>query len=96
MVNESKLKSRKFIVWLTWLVLVFVVAAVVLVCCVKSLIEASSAVEMFKAIIQDFFYISMLYLGVNVGQKAAFAFGDKRQQEEDKKENAVIPEGELQ
>lgn len=96
MVNESKLKSRKFIVWLTWLVLVFVVAAIVLVCCVKNLIEASSAVEMFKAIIQDFFYISMLYLGVNVGQKAAFAFGDKKQPEDEKKEETTVPAGELQ
>lgn len=86
--NESKLKSRKFIVWITWLILILVVAAIVLVCCIKNLIEASSAVEIFKAVIQDFFYISMLYLGVNVGQKAAFAFCEK-QNKDDKKTEKV-------
>lgn len=74
--KASKFQSRKFLVWIVWGVITFVVAAVVIICCIKKLIEAQTAIELLQAVIQDFFYISLLYLGVNAGQKIGFAVSD--------------------
>lgn len=74
--KASKFQSRKFLVWIVWGVITFVVAAVVIICCIKNILEAKTAIELLTAVIQDFFYISLLYLGVNAGQKIGFAVSD--------------------
>ena len=74
--KPGKLASRKFVVWLVWCVITVLAAVVVLICCIKNVSGADSAIEVFKATLQDFFYVSLLYLGANVGQKAAFAISD--------------------
>lgn len=74
--KSSKFQSRKFLVWVVWGVITFVVAAVVVICCIKNILEAKTAIELLTAVIQDFFYISLLYLGVNAGQKIGFAVSD--------------------
>jgi len=74
--KASKFQSRKFLVWIVWGVITFVVAVVVIICCIKNILEAKTAIELLTAAIQDFFYISLLYLGVNAGQKIGFAVSD--------------------
>lgn len=74
--KSSKFQSRKFLVWVVWGVITFVVAVVVIICCIKNILEAKTAIELLTAVIQDFFYISLLYLGVNAGQKIGFAVSD--------------------
>lgn len=74
--KSSKFQSRKFLVWMIWGIITLITAVVVVICCVKKLIEAQTAIELLQAVIQDFFYISLLYLGVNTGQKIGFAVSD--------------------
>lgn len=74
--KSSKFQSRKFLVWIIWGAITLITAVIVVICCVKKLIEAQTAIELLQAVIQDFFYISLLYLGVNVGQKIGFAVSD--------------------
>lgn len=74
--KASKFQSRKFLVWIVWGVITFVVDVVVIICCIKNILEAKTAIELLTAVIQDFFYISLLYLGVNAGQKIGFAVSD--------------------
>lgn len=74
--KSSKFQSRKFLVWMIWGIITLITAVVVVICCVKKLIEAQTAIELLQAVIQDFFYISLLYLGVNAGQKIGFAVSD--------------------
>lgn len=74
--KSSKFQSRKFLVWIIWGAIALITAVIVVICCVKKLIEAQTAIELLQAVIQDFFYISLLYLGVNVGQKIGFAVSD--------------------
>ena len=74
--KASKFQSRKLVVWCVWGGITVVVAAVVIICCIKNILEAKTAIELLTAVIQDFFYISLLYLGVNAGQKIGFAVSD--------------------
>ena len=74
--KSSKFQSRKFLVWMIWGIITLITAVVIVICCVKKLIEAQTAIELLQAVIQDFFYISLLYLGVNTGQKIGFAVSD--------------------
>lgn len=74
--KAHKFQSRKFLVWIVWGIITFVIATVVIVCCAKNIMEAKTAIELLTAVIQDFFYISLLYLGVNAGQKIGFAVSD--------------------
>ena len=75
--ETKKTDSRKFIVWLTWLI----ITALVMVWCgiviavTKTI--SDSLVSLFEKTLTWFFAISMMYLGVNVGQKVGLAFADK-------------------
>ena len=73
---DEKLKSRKFVVWIVWLVLTVLV---LLFCTVVMIITHSITSELtslIEKVLAWFFAISMMYMGVNVGQKAAYAIGD--------------------
>jgi len=74
--KPAKLQSRKFLVWVVWLVLTLIVGVVVLISCIKNVVAVEKTVELFEAVLKDFFYISAFYLGANFGQKAAFAISD--------------------
>lgn len=65
--STKKIDSRKFIVWLIWLLL-----------CIGALIYTfiSKQTTLLEKVLEYFFAVSMLYLGVNVGQKAVYAFAD--------------------
>ena len=65
--TAKKTDSRKFVVWLVWLVIVLAIG-------VYTFIAKNSA--LLEKALGWFFTLSMMYLGVNVGQKGALAFAD--------------------
>lgn len=81
--ETKKTNSRKFVVWLTWLiitVLVIIWCAVVMIA-TKQIVD--SLVSLAEKALSWFFAISMMYLGVNVGQKVGLAFAEKLLKQED-------------
>ena len=88
--ENKKTDSRKFVVWLTWLVitvLVIIWCAIVMIA-TKQIVD--SLVSLAEKTLAWFFAISMMYLGVNVGQKVGLAFAEKLlKQEDDNDEGSV-------
>lgn len=81
--ENKKTDSRKFVVWLTWLVitvLVIIWCAIVMIA-TKQIVD--SLVSLAEKTLAWFFAISMMYLGVNVGQKVGLAFAEKLLKQED-------------
>lgn len=75
--KTKKTDSRKFVVWLVWLIItVLVIAWCALVMIITKQIQEQLIGLVGKAL-SYFFAISMMYLGVNVGQKVGLAFADK-------------------
>lgn len=74
--ETKKTDSRKFVVWLTWLIITILVIAwcAVVMIVTKQIVE--SLVSLAEKTLAWFFAVSMMYLGVNVGQKVGFAFAD--------------------
>ena len=74
--ETKKTDSRKFIVWLMWLI----ISVLIIAWCGVVMITTKQIVEGLVSLIEKtlawFFAISMMYLGVNVGQKMGFAFAD--------------------
>ena len=80
--EKNKLESRKFLVWITWLVLAL---SLIIICTMFLFVVKSSekfteianiAIEFIKQILGWFFIISSVYLGVNVTQKVGLAIAD--------------------
>lgn len=67
--TSKKINSRKFIVWLVWLL---ITGGVMIITAIKSNISDSLILEVLKY----FFGISMMYIGGNVVQKGAYAIAD--------------------
>lgn len=65
--TSKKTDSRKFIVWLVWLLIALAIS-------VYTFITKDSV--LLEKVLSWFFILSMMYLGVNVGQKGALAFAD--------------------
>lgn len=65
--TSKKTDSRKFIVWLVWLLIALAISAYTFITKDSVLLEK---------VLSWFFTLSMMYLGVNVGQKGALAFAD--------------------
>ena len=63
----KKTDSRKFVVWLTWLILSLGVLIYTFIAKDTTILEK---------VLEYFFAVSMLYLGVNVGQKAFLSIAD--------------------
>ena len=63
----KKTDSRKFIVWLVWLLIALAIGIYTFIAKDSTLLEK---------VLGWFFTLSMMYLGVNVGQKGALAFAD--------------------
>lgn len=75
---DEKIKSRKFLVWIVWVVLILgalVICGVVLAI-QKELPE--SLIGSLDSIISYFFFISLAYLGFNFGQKIGLAFAGNK------------------
>ena len=75
--KTKKTDSRKFVVWITWLVITILVIAwcAVVMIVTKEIVEG--LVNLIEKTLACFFAISMMYLVVNVGQKVGLAFADK-------------------
>ena len=65
--TSKKTDSRKFVVWLVWLLIALAIG-------VYTSIAKDTA--LLEKVLGWFFTLSMMYLGVNVGQKGALAFAD--------------------
>lgn len=65
--TSKKTDSRKFIVWLVWLLIALAIS-------IYTFIAKDSV--LLEKVLGWFFTLSMMYLGVNVGQKGALAFAD--------------------
>ena len=75
--DKKKTDRRKFVVWVTWLIIslfVIIWCAVVMII-TKEL--ADGLVSLIEKVLSWFFAVSMMYLGMNVSQKLGFAFADK-------------------
>ena len=82
--ETKKTDSRKFVVWLTWLVITVLVIAWCAVVMIVTKQIVDSLVSLAEKTLAWFFAISMMYLGVNVGQKVGLAFAEKLLKQEDK------------
>ena len=65
--SQKKTDSRKFIIWLIWLLIVIAIS-------VYTFIVRDAT--LLTKVLEWFFILIMMYLGVNVGQKGALAFAD--------------------
>lgn len=65
--TSKKTDSRKFVIWLVWLLIALAIG-------VYTFIVKDTA--LLEKVLGWFFTLSMMYLGVNVGQKGALAFAD--------------------
>lgn len=74
--ENTKFQSRKFVVWVVWLVLCLLVLAGCVVTMIITKTILDSMTGLIEKVITSFFAISMMYLGVNAGQKVGFAFAD--------------------
>lgn len=73
----KKTDSRKFVVWIVWMIItILVIAWCALVMIITKQIQ-DTLINLFLKALSYFFAISMMYLGVNVGQKVGLAFADK-------------------
>lgn len=75
--TSKKTNSRKFIVWLVWLLIALAIS-------IYTFITKDSV--LLEKVLSWFFTLSMMYLGVNVGQKGALAFADALKNKRSNKE----------
>lgn len=73
---EKKTDSRKFVVWLVWLIVSLVVIALCVTIIIITKDTSDSMVNLIEKILSYFFAVSMMYLGVNVGQKIGFSIAE--------------------
>lgn len=82
--KEKKLQSRKFLVWFVWLILSMITLSISIVTMIVTKSFPETVVDLLKAVLQYFFYVSALYLGVNGIQKVGFAISDALSSREEK------------
>ena len=75
--KTKKTDSRKFVVWIVWLIITLLVIAFCAAVMIITKQFADNMVGLIEKALSWFFAISMMYLGVNVGQKVGLAFADK-------------------
>lgn len=76
---KEKMSSRKFVVWITWLVIFALSVALDIIVLIITKNFPESLIELTTLVVSSFFKISALYLGVNFGQKAVYAIKDKKE-----------------
>ncbi len=84
--TETKMKSRKFFVWITWGIITLVVIATSIVTIFVT--KKSDSPDLIEKVLSYFFGVSMLYLGVNVGQKIGLSFFNNKNETDNKDCNA--------
>lgn len=73
---SDKLQSRKFVVWLVWLIIAVVDLVIDGIIIVITKTITGEMLSLTEKVLSWFFAISMMYLGMNVVQKGAFAIAD--------------------
>lgn len=84
--KDGKLQSRKFVVWIVWLVLAVLIIVSSTVVMVMLHEVNDILLTTTEKVLSWFFYVSMMYLGMNVGQKAVFALSDVFKPKDEKQE----------
>lgn len=74
--SKNKKDSRKFFVCIVWIVITLLIIAWCTVVMIITKQIADSLVGLIEKALTYLFAVSMMYLGVNVGQKMGFAFAD--------------------
>lgn len=74
--TQTKLKSRKFIVWTVWLVLTVLILAFSIGVMIVTKTMPETLTALIEKVLGWFFAVSMMYLGMNAGQKVGFAISD--------------------
>ena len=74
--KPSKLQSRKFVVWLVWCIIAItnLVIDVIIVIVTRNI--TAEMMSLTEKVLGWFFAVSMMYLGMNAGQKVGFAISD--------------------
>ena len=86
MAETKKTDSRKFVVWLVWLIItILVIAWCALVMIITKQIQ-DQLIGLIEKSLAYFFAVSMMYLGVNVGQKVGLALAEKLLNKEEENE----------
>ena len=89
---SDKLQSRKFVVWITWLVIAVISIIIVAVTVIITKEFTQYVATFTEKVLSWFFAISMMYLGVNVVQKGAFAIADVLSKKEEPEEEQEAEE----
>lgn len=84
--TENKMKSRKFVVWITWGIITLVVIAISIITIFVT--KKSDSPDLIEKVLSYFFGVSMLYLGVNVGQKIGLSFFNNKNESDDKEDSS--------
>ena len=72
----KKTNSRKFVVWMVWLILSIAAIGFGVVVVIMSKTMGDTMVGLIEKVLYWFFAISMMYLGMNVGQKVGISLSD--------------------
>ena len=91
----KKTNSRKFVVWMVWLILSIAAIGFGVVVAIMSKTMGDTMVGLIEKVLYWFFAISMMYLGMNVGQKVGISLSDNlgalinkpKEEKEEKEEN---------
>ena len=91
----KKTNSRKFVVWMVWLILSIAAIGFGVVVVIMSKAMGDTMVGLIEKVLYWFFAISMMYLGMNVGQKVGISLSDNlgalinkpKEEKEEKEEN---------
>lgn len=81
---KKKTDSRKFVVWITWVVIAVAILIVGAIVMIASRSFPTEVIELVKLVLEYLFYISLVYLGVNGITKVGFAISDAISGKEDK------------
>lgn len=74
--ERSKFQSRKFVVWVIWLIISLLIIGFCTVVMIVTKQIIDSMTGLINTTIGYFFAVSMMYLGMNVGQKVGMAVVD--------------------
>lgn len=74
--KPSKLQSRKFVVWLVWCIIAIVNLVIDAIIIIYTRNVTEEMMSLTEKVLGWFFAVSMMYLGMNAGQKVGFAISD--------------------
>lgn len=74
--TKKKTDSRKFVVWITWVIIAVATLIVGAIVMIASKSFPTEVIELVKLVLGYLFYISLVYLGVNGITKVGFAISD--------------------